>query len=120
MILTLRARLKRTGIEMRMVVEDGSAPATVDGTLVRLLVRAHAIRARLLQDPGLTLREIAAEEGVVSSYVSRIIRLSFLAPDMVTAICNGRHPAQLTANRLMEDTRLPLAWKAQRELLGLA
>ena len=119
MILTVRARLKRTGIEMRMVVDDGSAPATVDGTLVRLLVRAHAIRARLLQDPSLTLREIAAEEGVVSSYVSRLIRLSFLAPDMVTAIFNGRHPAQLTANRLMEDTRLPLEWKAQRELFCL-
>ncbi|MGB6909859.1 MAG: recombinase family protein [Methyloceanibacter sp.] len=119
MILTIRARLKRTGIEMRMVVEDGSAPASVDGTLVRLLVRAHAIRARLVQDPSLTLREIAAEEGVVSSYVSRLIRLSFLAPDMVTAIFNGRHPAQLTANRLMEDTRLPLEWKAQRELFCL-
>jgi lambda repressor-like predicted transcriptional regulator len=119
MILTIRARLKRTGIEMRMVVEDGSAPATVDATLVRLLVRAHTIRARLLQDPSLSLREIAAEEGVVSSYVSRLIRLSFLAPDMVTAIFNGRHPAQLTANRLMEDTRLPLEWKAQRELFCL-
>jgi DNA invertase Pin-like site-specific DNA recombinase len=117
MLLTVRARLKRTGIEMRMVVDDGSEPATVDGTLVRLLVRAHAIRARLLQDPSLTLREISAEEGVVSSYVSRLIRLAFLAPDIVTAILNGRHPAQLTANRLMEDTRLPLEWKAQRELL---
>ena len=106
MILTVRARLKRAGIEMRMVVEDGSAPTAVDDTLVRLLVRAHAIRARLLQDPSLTLREIAAEEGVVSSYV-------------VTAIFNGRHPAQLTANRLMEDTRLPLEWKAQRDMFCL-
>ena len=60
-----------------------------------------------------------AEEGVVSSYVSRLIRLSFLAPDMVTAIFNGRHPAQLTANRLMEDTRLPLEWKAQRDMFCL-
>ena len=119
MILTIRARLKRAGIEMRMVVDDGSAPASVDGTLVRLLVRAHAIRARLIQDPSLTFREIAAEEGVGSSYVSRLIRLSFLAPDIVTAILNGRQPASLTANRLMEDTRLPLAWKAQREQFAL-
>ena len=85
--------------------------------LVRLFVRAHAIRARLLQDPSLTLKEIAAEEGVVSSYVSRLVRLAFLAPDIVTAILNGRHPPQLTANRLMDDTRLPLDWRAQRELL---
>jgi site-specific DNA recombinase len=116
-VLTICARLKRTGIEMRMVVDDGSEPANVDPVLVRLLVRAHAIRTRLLQDPSLTLKEIAAEEGVVSSYVSRLVRLAFLAPDIVTAILSGRHPPQLTANRLMDDTRLPLDWRAQRELL---
>ena len=117
MVLTIRARLKRTGIEMRMVVDDGSEPANVDPVLVRLLVRAHAIRARLLEDPSLPLKEIAAEEGVSSSYVTRLFRLAFLAPDIVTAILNGRHPPQLTANRLMDDTRLPLDWSAQRELL---
>jgi site-specific DNA recombinase len=111
------ARLKRTGIEMRMVVDDGSEPANADPVLVRLLVRAHAIRARLLEDPSLTLKEIAAEEGVVSSYVSRLIRLAFIAPDIVATILNGRHPPQLTASRLMDDTRLPLDWRGQRELL---
>jgi hypothetical protein len=116
-VLAIRARLKRTGIEMRMVVDDGSEPANVDPVLVRLLVRAHAIRARLLQDPSQTSKEIAAEEGVVSSYVSRLVRLAFLAPDIVTAILNGRHSPQLTANRLMDDTRLPLDWRGQRELL---
>ena len=68
-----------------MVVDDGSEPANVDPVLVRLLVRAHAIRAGLLEDPSLTLKEIAADEGVVSSYVSRLARLAFLAPDIVTA-----------------------------------
>src|SRR6185295_5239659 len=97
-VSTIPARLKRTGIEMRMVVDDGSEPANVDPVLVRLLVRAHAIRARLLQDSSLTLKEIAAEEGVVGSYVSRLIRLAFLAPDIVTAILNGRHSPPLTAN----------------------
>jgi hypothetical protein len=116
-VLTIRARLKRTGIEMRIVVEDGSEPANVDPVLVRLLLRAHAIRDRLLQDRGLTLKEIAAEEGISSSYVTRLVRLAFLAPDLVTGILNGRHPRQLTANRLMDDTRLPLDWSAQRELL---
>jgi site-specific DNA recombinase len=70
-----------------------------------------------LQDHSLTLREIAAEEGISGSYVSRLVRLAFLAPDIVTAILSGRHPPQLTANRLMDDTRLPLDWRAQRELL---
>jgi site-specific DNA recombinase len=116
-VLRIPARLKRTGIEMRMVVEDGSEPANVDPVLVRLLLRAHVIRARLLQESSLPLKEIAAEEGISSSYVTRLLRLAFLAPDIVTAILNGRHPPQLTANRLMDDTRLPLDWTAQRELL---
>jgi hypothetical protein len=116
-VLTIPARLKRTGIEMRMVIEDGSEPANVDPGLVRLLLRAHAIRDRLLEEPSLPLKEIAAEQGISSSYVSRLLRLAFLAPDVVTAILNGRHPPQHTANRLMDDTRLPLDWTAQRERL---
>jgi DNA invertase Pin-like site-specific DNA recombinase len=114
-VLTIPARLKRTGIEMRLVVE--SEPANVDPSMVRLLLRAHVIRSRLLAEPGLPLKEIAAEEGISSSYVTRLLRLAFLAPDIVTAILNGRHPPQFTANRLMDDTRLPLDWTAQRELL---
>ena len=116
-VLTILARLKRTGIEMRLVVDDGSEPAKVDPGLVRLLLRAHVIRARLLEEPSLPLKEIAAEEGISSSYATRLLRLAFLAPDIVTAILNGMHPPQLTANRLMDDTRLPLDWTAQRELL---
>ena len=116
-VLTIRARLKRAGIEMRMVIEDGSEPANVDPVLVRLLVRAQAIGVRLLEEPSLPLKQIAAEEGISSSYITRLLRLAFLAPDIVTAILNGRHPPQLTANRLMDDTRLPLDWTAQRELL---
>jgi hypothetical protein len=82
-----------------------------------LLLRAQAIRGRLLQEPSLPLKEIAAEEGISSSYVTRLLRLAFLAPDIVTSILSGRHPPQLTANRLMDDTRLPLDWTAQRKLL---
>ncbi|MGI8723818.1 MAG: hypothetical protein ACR2J1_00265 [Methyloceanibacter sp.] len=116
-VLTIPARLKRTGIEMQMVVEDGLEPANVDPVLVRLLLRAYAIRARLLEEPSLPLKEIAAEEAISSSYATRLLRLAFLAPDIVTAILNGKHPPQLTANRLMDDTRLPLDWTAQRRLL---
>ena len=117
-VLSIPARLKRTGIEIEIVVEDRSEPAKVDPSLVRLLVRAHTIRARLLEEPSLPLKEIAAEEGISSSYVTRLLRLAFLAPDIVMAILDGRHPPQLTANRLMDDTRLPLDWTAQRELLS--
>jgi hypothetical protein len=118
--LSIPARLKRTGKEMRIVVNDGSEPAAPDAGLVRLLVRANAIRDQLLADRSLTFEDIAKSEGVVPSYATRLFRLTVLAPDIVSAILSGRHPPELTARRLMDDTRLPLDWTEQRRRLGFA
>ena len=118
--LSIPARLKRTGKEMRIVVNDGSEPVTPDIGLVRLLVRAHAIRDLLLGDRSLTLEDIAKTEGIVPSYATRLFRLTILAPDIVSAILSGKHPPELTARRLMDDTRLPLDWNDQRRCLGFA
>jgi site-specific DNA recombinase len=105
---------------MRIIVADGSEPATPDAGLVRLLVRAHAIRDQLLADRSLTFEDIVKSEGVAPSYATRLFRLTLLAPDIVTAILSGKHPTELTARRLMDDTRLPLDWNAQRQRLGFA
>jgi site-specific DNA recombinase len=118
--LSIPACLKRTGKEMRIVVTDGSEPATPDTGLVRLLVRANAIRDQLLADRSLTFEDIAKNEGVVPSYATRLFRLTVLAPDVVTAILGGRQPPELSARRLMDDTRLPLDWNEQRRCLGFA
>jgi site-specific DNA recombinase len=118
--LSIPARLKRTGKEMRIVVSDGSEPATPDPGLVRLLIRANAIRDQLLADRSRTFEDIAKAEGVVPSYATRLFRLTVLAPDIVSAILSGRHPPELTARRLMDDTRLPLDWNEQRRCLGFA
>jgi site-specific DNA recombinase len=117
-VLSIPARLKRTGKEMRIIVDDGSEPATPDTGLVRLLVRANAIRDQLLADRSLTFEDIAKSEGVVPSYATRLFRLTLLAPDIVSAILNGKHPPELTARRLMDDTRLPLDWGEQRQSLA--
>ena len=120
MTLTIPARLKRAGKEMKIIVEDGSDPATPDASLVRVLVRAHVIRDRLLADKSLTLDEIAKSEDMVPSYATRLFRLTLLAPDIVSAILGGKHPPELTARKLMDDTRLPLDWNEQRRSLGFA
>ncbi len=116
--LTIAARLKRVGKEMRLVVEDGSDSASPDASLLRILVRAYAIRDRVLQDRSLTLADIAKSERMVASYATRLFRLTLLAPDLVSAIIHGKHPPELTARRLMDDTRLPLDWPEQRRALG--
>jgi hypothetical protein len=61
---------------------------------------------------------IAREEGVTQSYVARVMRLAFLAPDITQAILDGRQPDQVTANRLVLWSQLPLAWPEQRKSLG--
>jgi site-specific DNA recombinase len=117
--LTVRARLQRVGREMKMLVENTDDQTKTDPALLRIVARAHDIQERLMQNSGLTLHAIASQEHVTPGYVSRILRLSSLAPDIITAIVNGKNPPQLTAKKLMRlALEIPVNWTAQRKLLG--
>jgi site-specific DNA recombinase len=116
--LTIPASLKRTGKEMKFIVEGVANEAPVDTSLIRLLVRAQKIGSRVFAANAPTLEAIAREEGLNPSYATRLLRLKFLAPEIVAAIAAGRQPPTLTANKLMADTRLPLEWGDQRKVLG--
>ena len=72
----------------------------------------------VMRNRGKTMAKLAAKAGVGRSYFTRILRLSFLAPDVVKAILRDRHPIELTAKRLANEIRLPIAWEDQRALLG--
>jgi UDP-glucose 4-epimerase len=68
--------------------------------------------------PNFIFSSTAAVYGTSPSRRSKTrIRTPLCCLIIVAAILNGRYPPQLTANRLMDDTRLPLDWNAQRELL---
>ena len=117
--LIVPARLKRVGREMRMLVENSDDQTAADPSLLRIIARAHDIQERLIQNTDLTVHDIARDEGVSGSYVYILLRLPSLAPDIVTAIINGRNPPQLTAKKLMRLTpQLPIDWAQQRKLLG--
>jgi site-specific DNA recombinase len=65
-----------------------------------------------------SVHDIALEEQVSAAYLYTLLRLPWLAPDITTAIINGRKPPQLTAQTLMRLTpRLPANWAEQRKLL---
>jgi len=91
-----------------------------DINLIRLLVKAEQIRGKLFSGDGSSIAELARREGISDSYVTRQLRLTFLAPDIVKDILDGRHPPSVTAAKLMRNTRLPLAWTDQRVVLGFA
>lgn len=114
------ARLKRTGMETRLLIdgETGNSRRNPDYSLHRLLARAYRYNDMVMRSGGKTMTQLAAEAGVVRSYFTRILRLSFLAPDIVKVILRDRHPIELSAKRLANELRLPIAWDEQRALLG--
>jgi hypothetical protein len=119
-LLSLPVRLRRTGREIRMVMEgtDPFATAKPNVRLVKLLLRARRFNAALTQGEGIAFAALAQREGVSRSYFTRLVRLSYLAPDITQAILDGRQPRDLTPEKLLEHSRLPLAWHDQRIVLG--
>jgi len=118
--LSIPARLKRAGMEMKFIIQGAANATPTDTSLIRLLVRARKIGKRLFETGSPTLEDIAREENIGASYATRLVRLTFLAPDIVAAILAGNQPADLTATKLMVDTRLPLDWRDQRTVLRFA
>ena len=105
------------------MVIDGSDPfaaAKPDARLIKLLLRARRFNATLAHSENVLFAALAAREGVSRSYFTRLVRLSYLAPDITQAILDGRQPRDLTAEKFLEHSRLPLAWHDQRTVLGCA
>jgi len=121
-ILFVPVRLRQSRREIRMLIDraDPFATAKPDARLIKLLIRAHRFNATLAGSGGTPFAALAKQEGVSPSYFTRLVRLSYLAPDITQAILDGRQPSDLTADKLLTHSRLPLAWQDQRILLGFA
>ncbi|HLY45829.1 MAG TPA: recombinase family protein [Stellaceae bacterium] len=117
--LSIAAQLRRTGKAMTLRIERNDAsPAKPNPSLIKLIVRAHLFKRRLLQSGGGKFADLARNEKLNRSYYSRVVRLSYLAPDITRAILEGRQPPGLTAAKLINDASLPLGWPEQRAALG--
>jgi len=117
-------RVKRRGNEMRLIVGggfggiSGSAPR-IDSAILKAAARARRWFDDLVSGHAASMLEIGQREGVGKRYVSRMIRLAFLAPAIVERIAEGRQPPELTAQYLSTARGdLPLSWQAQEKLLG--
>ncbi len=113
--LTLR---KRGGRKL-VVTPDGTdwAPRPrVDNAMVKALARAFRWRKMLDTGAHATLEDLARATGPAPSYVSRVLRLTMLAPDIVEAILDGRQPAELQLDDLQAG--FPLEWEEQRRSRG--
>lgn len=87
-----------------------------DITLIKTVARAFRWRRMLETGRFATINELAAAEKINSSYVSRVLRLTLLAPHIVEAILDGRQPEGMTLPRLLVP--FPATWSEQSASLG--
>ena len=78
-----------------MATPDGAPWRRVDNAMVKALARAFRWRKMLDEGVHATLEDLARAKGVHATYVSRVLRLTLLAPEIVEAILDGRQPAEL-------------------------
>lgn len=113
------ARLQRSGLAMRLVVNNPHGPTPKqDPKLIRLIARSHDWTMRLISGRAKSMREIAEAEEVTASYVTRLVHIGLLSPDLMQAIVRGEQPPTLTAHSLISQGALPLDWTEQRRALG--
>ena len=89
----------------------------IDNTMVKALARAFRWRKLLESGVYSTVAEIAAAEKINPSYVSRMLRLTLLAPGIVETIIDGRQPGGLTLAKLMKP--FPTDWYDQARRFGV-
>ena len=115
--ISVPAKLVRKGHELKIAVppDHRSQASLPDPVLIKLMGQAFAARRHLVE---------GNDSEVVSNYsrphLQRLARLSWLAPDIVSDILEGRQPPHLTARYLLRCGDVPLDWPGQRAFLGFA
>ena len=120
-LIRIPMRFKKRGGRKEIIAPEGldsAFPATgpAQQPIVTALARAHRWQEMLDGGQVSSFTELAKKLDVDRSYVSRVIQLTLLAPDIVEAILAGREPSGLSLAKLTQT--LPVLWGEQRELFG--
>jgi hypothetical protein len=105
--------------EAKLRIDQDANAKSADAGMIALLGDALQARELVLASPKLSINQIAKRDGRCRKQLTKLVRLSWLSPNIIEAIVDGRAPARLTRKRL-RDADLPISWSAQEELLGLA
>ena len=103
--------VKRGGRKEMQLPDSAAQPRRTDNTLVKALARAFRWKRMLESSEYATVAELAEREGIAPSYMTRVLRLTLLAPDIVEAILDGKQGPLVTLVRVMEP--FPVEWNDQ-------
>ncbi len=103
--------VKRGGRKEMQLPEGAAHPRRTDNTLVKALARAFRWKRMLESGQFATIAELAEREGIAPSYMTRVLRLTLLAPDIVEGIMDGQQGSALTLARALEP--FPVVWEQQ-------
>src|SRR4051812_25579010 len=88
----------------------------MDPVLVKALARGFTWLEQLSSGNGDTIASIARRERMTDRYLSRMIELAFLSPEIVEGVLSGKRGLRVSTKRLARDVDLPLGWPAQSAL----
>ena len=103
--------VKRGGRKEMQLPEGAAQPRRTDNTLVKALARAFRWKRMLESGEFATIAELAEREGIAPSYMTRVLRLTLLAPDIVEAILDGKQGPEVTLAQVLEP--FPPEWERQ-------
>ena len=110
-------RVVKRGGRKEMVLPEGAAQAPKpDNTLVKALARAFRWKRMLESGEFATIAELAEREGIATSYMTRILRLTQLEPGIIEAVLDGRQGDAVTLARLMDP--FPISWIEQKNIFS--
>lgn len=108
-------RVVKRGGRKEMHLPDGVRPdRKADSTLVKALARAFRWKRMLESGEFATIAELAEREGIATSYMTRILRLTQLEPGIIEAVLDGRQTDGVTLARLMDP--FPMSWIEQKNI----
>ncbi len=103
--------VKRGGRKEMQLPEGVKQPRCTDNTLVKALARAFRWKRMLESGEFMTMAELAEREGIAPSYMTRILRLTLLAPDIVETILDGAQGSEMTLAQVLDP--FPVQWEMQ-------
>ena len=103
-------KVKRRGVEMRLIINGGDEPRKPDPALLKAFARARGWFDELASGRVRSLVEIARREGLPKRYVTRLTKLAFVSPAFVEAIAEGEVSSETNLQMLMDGRiALPIA-----------